>query len=244
MIQEYKTNITRLSFAALFLAIVSGFCFAEAKGYLDPGNWTAGVNKSGSMKANPTAITKEANGLKLAGFYLGKEAQYALKSELAKDFENKLISITVNFNGEFVGGDSSFLALAMRASSPLTIFWNQQCYALLFKSSQLEIQKHGKGTNPNIVFKYSDLPALGFKTFPIGKPVKITYGIVKEGSFPQMVVKVNGVEVAKILDNRYGQTVKPAPNNVFLVGVIATNKEAPGDDTSRSSLTITDLKVE
>lgn len=243
--KNYKHNsIVRTAITAVFLLSLSSYVFAQANPYLDPKNWVGAMNVSRQMVDNPSGVSQQGGALKLAGFHLGKEAQYSLNSELSKTLENKLVTLSINLNGEFVGADSSFLALVRLASSPKTIFWSQQCYAVLFKGTQIEVQKHGKGTNPNLVYKYSDFPALGFKTFPVNQLVKVTYGIVKDGPFPRMSVKLNGVEICNVLDNKYGQTVRPMPNNIFAVGVIATNKEAAGSVASASSLLISNFEVQ
>lgn len=243
---EFNIQLKKIVVAVCLVASVVSIAAAQANPYLDIKNWSGSVMQPGGrgLKVNPEGIVKDGTGLKMAGFHLGREAQYSLNTDLAKNFEDKLVTLTVKLDGEFVAADASFLAFVQRGSSPNSIFWSQPCYALLFKADKIEVQKHGKGTNPNLTYKYSDFPAVGFKAFPIGKPVKVSYGIIKKGSFPTMIVKINGVEICSVVDSRYGQTVRPAPNNVFMISIIATNKEVSGDLATRSSLTVSNIEVE
>jgi hypothetical protein len=226
----------------LFLLSVATLA-AQANPLLDPKNWTAGVVIDKVMNANPTGVTQDNGGLRLGGFNLGKEAQYSLSSSNAAAFANKLITVTMNLTGDFVGTDYSFLSLVLRGSSPLTIFWSQPCYNINIKKTKVEVQKHGKGVNPNLIFNYADFPALKFKEFPIGQPVQVSFGVVKDAAFPRMVVKINGVVICNALDNKFGQTVKVMPNNVFMIDVVATNKD-DGSGESKSNLYVTSIIAE
>ncbi len=238
-----STGVMRFALlVALFMALVSNAAFGQVNEALDPKNWESYRKiKEDRIKMDDT-ITADGSALKLSGFHLGINSQYALKSSVASKFTNKMVTIKMRFDGEFVGADSSFIALGLLGTSAQTEIWNQPCYALLFKSTKIEIQKHGKGTNPNFTIKYSDFPALGFKTFPVGKEVKVSYGIIQEGRTPRWIIKINDVEIFNGLDNKYGQSVKANPNNVFLVGLFATNKEISGNIDSNSSLTITSME--
>lgn len=225
-----------------FWTITAALAVAQIPGSLNTANWTAYRQIKEVYKATPENISKEGTYLKLAGFHLGMNPQYSLAAPIATKLENKLVSVKMKFEGEFVSPEASFISLSLLGTSAQTIFWNQPCYALLLKSNKIEVQKHGKGTNPNFQIKYADFPSLGFKTFPIGKEVKVTFGIIREGAFPRWIVKINDVELFNGLDNKYGQTIRPNPNNLFIIGLFATNKEISGDDTSRSSLSISSIE--
>lgn len=209
---------------------------------LDAKNWVAYKNVKDQYLQAQENIIQEKDGLKLLGFHLGGNPQYSLSAPLVAQFQNKLITVKFKFEGELVSPEASFIAFAVLPTSAQTIFWNQQCYAFLLKNNKVEIQKHGRGTNPNFQVKYEDFPGLGFKTLPVGKELTVSYGVIREGAFPRWVIKINGVEIFNGLDNKYGQTVRANPNNILIVGLFATNKEIAGDDSSKSSITIYNIE--
>lgn len=234
-------KVTRI-FTVLFL--LSGLCTlaAENGDAMNPENWTAYKAVESRMEEQPGNITATAEGLKLSGFHLGGNAQYSLGSPIASRFEDKMITMKIVFNGEFISPDASFIFLALRGTSASTIFWSQPCYAFLLKETKVEIQKHGRGTNPNLAFNYSQFPQLGFTSFPVGKEVEIRYGVINNGRIPEWALYINGIEIYRGPDNRFGQRVNYNPNMLLQVGMCATNKEILGDDTSKSSLLIKSIE--
>ncbi len=234
-----KTRFMVKIASVLVLTLVSVMAsFAQVPEVVKASNWEGTSIVAGKRKAVPDYIAQSSNSLKLMGSYVSTESIYGLKAALSKQFENKLVDYKLTFNGDFTSGEASFIALVQRGSSVGSIFWQQQCYALLLKGDKIEVQKHGKGNNPNLTFRYADFPALGFKTFPIGQEVTVSYGIIQEDRFPRMIVKINGVEMVSVLDNKYGQTVRPNPNNRLLVGMISTNREDRNDLSPKSHILI------
>ncbi|MBN2656008.1 MAG: hypothetical protein JXR86_03040 [Spirochaetales bacterium] len=209
---------------------------------MDIANWKAYKAVESRMEEQPENIEATSEGLKLSGFHLGGNAQYSLASSVANEFKDELITMKMIFDGEFVSPDASFIFLALRGTSESTIFWSQQCYAFLFKGTKIEVQKHGRGTNPNHQLNYSEFSELGFDKFPVGEEVEIKYGVINNGRIPEWVLYINGVEIFRGPDNRYGQRVNYNPNMLLQVGMCATNKEVLGDNTSRSSLLITSIE--
>ena len=237
-------RIGRMMVAVLFGACAMSPLTAQVAHTLDAKNWTGWKEDNKVMISKPENVKQEGSALRLMGYHLGGNPQYALKADVAKTFANKMVTAQVKFTGEFVSADASFLAFAQRISSAQTIFWSQPSYCVLFKGTKIEVQKQGKGVNPNLVFRYADFPTLGFKTFPVDQEVKVSFGVITAGSFPRVVVKVNDVAVCDFLDNKYGQTVRPNDNNLFIVGLFATNKEDANNPNPNSSLLITSLTAE
>jgi hypothetical protein len=246
-VKRFRVAAVSLLMGALFLAGL----WAAPPATLDIGNWTGYWAANKVMTANPGSLAQDGDALKVAGYSLGLNAQYALKTVLSVPFDNKPVHLRMSFEGEFLGADtgigftssSSYIVIALRAPSDRTIFWSQPCYAFLLWENQASIQKYGKGsifTDPIWVAKYSDFLAIGFKTFPIGKDVDVVVSAVNEGPIPRLSLKVNGVEMINAPDNKNGQVVRTGAKEFLIVGTSATNKSV-GDRVSQSSVTISRL---
>jgi hypothetical protein len=252
MHKHFQATHFRVAAASLVMgAVALGGLWASPPATLDISNWTGYWAANKVMTANPGSIARDGDALKLSGYSLGLNAQYALKTALSVPFDNKPVHLKLSFDGEFLGSDtgigfassSSYIIIGLRAPSDRTIFWSQPCYAFLLWESQVSIQKYGKGsifTDPIWVAKYSDFPAIGFKTFPIGQDVDVVVSAMNEGPIPRLSIKVNGVEMINAPDNKNGQVVRTGAKEFLIVGTSATNKSV-GDRVSRSSVTISRL---
>ena len=261
---KFYNRTTKIT-VGVFIAIVAAVTVTaqataiaqQPSEYLDSKNWTPIVALDFNILPNPGGIVNTADGLRLDGYFPqidtnhpAKNAEYTLNSKLSQNFENKLVDFTVVFDGEFADKDNtvSFLAFGMRANNPNYLIWGQPAYAVYFSENTFILHKFGKGQQyefdpTDFVIPYSRFPALGFNSFPKQKEIKITYGVVNEGAFPRIILKINDVQVLNKLDNKNGPTIKNNPNNVFAIALVGTNKRVAGDETSHSNLLIKSIDV-
>ncbi len=252
-----------VSFLLMTVVVAAaGLSAQEVPELLKASNWAASWDIRSIRKPVKDFIFETETGLKLMGAHpsdSGKpgfqnDLQYALDQKLSAQFTNKALVMKFVFDGSFPRGEGenykegSYIAVSLRAGAIATSLRNQTGYAVIVREKAVQLAKIERGRNfsppESFRFAYDYFPELGFTSLPIGQEVELSFAVIDEGTVPRLVVKINGIEIANVLDNKWGATIKPSNSNRVLICLQATNNKDANDLSPKSSITITSLSAE